>query len=125
MVEQRICSFCGTNIEPGTGRLYVRRDGLTFNFCSSKCFKNQIELKRVPRMTEWTAAYKREKETMKGATHMERESATRKVARKVRRVKEQRKRKEEAPKEEKAPNEEKEKQKETPPVEEKEEGSKQ
>lgn len=62
MVEQKICSFCGGNIEPGTGRLYVRKDGLTFSFCSSKCFKNLIVMRRLPRETEWTAAYKREKE---------------------------------------------------------------
>jgi len=63
MVEQKICSFCGGSIEPGTGRLYVRKDGVTHNFCSSKCFKNLIVMKRLPRQTEWTAAYKREKET--------------------------------------------------------------
>jgi large subunit ribosomal protein L24e len=62
MVEQKICSFCGGNIEPGTGRLYVRKDGLTYNFCSSKCFKSLVVMRRLPRETEWTAAYKREKE---------------------------------------------------------------
>jgi len=63
MVEQKICSFCGGNIEPGTGRLYVRKDGMTYNFCSSKCFKNLVVMRRLPRETEWTAAYKREKDT--------------------------------------------------------------
>jgi len=63
MVEQKICSFCGGSIEPGTGRLYVRKDGMTYNFCSSKCFKNLVVMRRLPRETEWTAAYKREKET--------------------------------------------------------------
>ncbi len=63
MVEQKICSFCGGNIEPGTGRLYVRKDGVAYNFCSKKCFKNLVVMKRLPRETEWTAAYKREKDT--------------------------------------------------------------
>jgi large subunit ribosomal protein L24e len=62
MVEQKICSFCGGNIEPGTGRIFVRKDGLTYNFCGSKCFKNLVIMKRLPREIEWTAAYKREKE---------------------------------------------------------------
>jgi large subunit ribosomal protein L24e len=62
MVERRICSFCGQEIEPGTGRIHVRKDGTVFQFCTSKCYKNMIELKRVPRRTAWTAQFFREKE---------------------------------------------------------------
>ncbi|MFP4197937.1 MAG: 50S ribosomal protein L24e [Methanomassiliicoccales archaeon] len=62
MVERRICSFCGHEIEPGTGRMYVRKDGTVFQFCASKCYKNMIELRRIPRRTTWTAQYYREKE---------------------------------------------------------------
>jgi len=62
MVEQKICSFCGESIEPGTGRLFVRRDGVTYSFCSNKCFKNMMVLKRVPRDTRWTAQYRRDKD---------------------------------------------------------------
>lgn len=87
MVEQRICNFCGINIEPGTGRLFVKKDGQTFSFCSSKCYKNQIKLKKVPRMTEWTAAHRKEKETAAGARRIEEKKPAKKVVRKTRKVK--------------------------------------
>lgn len=62
MVERRVCTFCGVEIEPGTGRMYVKKDGVTYNFCSSKCFKNLVELGRVPRRVTWTRYYEREKQ---------------------------------------------------------------
>ena len=42
--------------------MFVRKDGATFSFCSNKCFKNMMMLKRIPRETGWTASHKREKE---------------------------------------------------------------
>jgi len=54
LVEIRRCSFCGTDIEPGTGKMYVKRDGTILFFDSNKCYKNMVELKRVPRKTAWT-----------------------------------------------------------------------
>jgi large subunit ribosomal protein L24e len=63
MVERRVCSFCGNEIEPGTGKMYVKIDGTVFNFCKNKCQKNMIELRRVPRKTAWTQASMREKST--------------------------------------------------------------
>jgi large subunit ribosomal protein L24e len=57
MVERKTCSFCGNEIEPGTGRMYIKKDGTIYNFCSSKCRKNLILLRRVPRWTEWTRLY--------------------------------------------------------------------
>lgn len=60
MVEARTCNFCGEKIEPGTGRMYVRRDGRVHYFCSNKCFKNMIVLKRVPRRTKWSKKYRKE-----------------------------------------------------------------
>ncbi|HUV24634.1 MAG TPA: 50S ribosomal protein L24e [Methanomassiliicoccales archaeon] len=62
MVERRICSFCGQDIEPGTGRIYVKKDGTVYQFCTSKCYKNMVQLRRVPRRTAWTAQFFREKE---------------------------------------------------------------
>ena len=68
MVERRVCTFCGKEIEPGTGRMYVKKDGVTYQFCASKCYKNMIELKRIPRRTEWTSWHAREKQVrLKGA----------------------------------------------------------
>jgi large subunit ribosomal protein L24e len=57
MVEKRDCSFCGSPIEPGTGLLYVKRDGTRYQFCSSKCRRNLLDLGRVPRTVKWTKHY--------------------------------------------------------------------
>jgi large subunit ribosomal protein L24e len=54
MVEIRKCSFCGGDIEPGTGKMYVKKDGTVLNFDNNKCYKNMVQLKRVARTTEWT-----------------------------------------------------------------------
>lgn len=61
MVEARVCSFCGKDIEPGTGKMYVKRDGTVLNFCANKCKKNMVGLKRVHRRTKWTNLYHKEK----------------------------------------------------------------
>jgi len=57
MVEKRICSFCGSDIEPGTGKLFVKKDGTVLFFCKSKCQKNMLELRRIPRRVRWTKSY--------------------------------------------------------------------
>jgi len=62
MPSKHICSFCGKEIEPGTGKMYVTRDGRVYYFCSSKCYKNMIELGRSPRKVRWTEQYRKEKE---------------------------------------------------------------
>jgi len=51
------CTFCGTNIETGTGKMYVKKDGKIYYFCSSKCEKNLLKLKRKPRNIKWTREY--------------------------------------------------------------------
>jgi len=56
-VEKRICAFCGYEIEPGTGKMVVRKDGRVLYFCSRKCEKNMLELKRNPRRVKWTRYY--------------------------------------------------------------------
>ena len=57
MVEKRNCSFCGEPIEPGTGKIYIKKDGTVYNFCTNKCKKNRIDIGRVPRRTKWTVRY--------------------------------------------------------------------
>jgi large subunit ribosomal protein L24e len=52
-----ICSFCGKEIEQGTGKIYVKVDGRVLYFCSSKCEKNMINLGRKPRNTKWTKEF--------------------------------------------------------------------
>ncbi len=55
------CSFFGAPIEPGTGKMYVKKDGTILFFDANKCYKNMIELKRVARTTEWTEKAANEK----------------------------------------------------------------
>ncbi len=57
----RKCSFCGSKIEPGTGKMYVLKSGKVLYFCSSKCQKNMIELGRIPRKVRWTEEYRKYK----------------------------------------------------------------
>ncbi|MEM3852537.1 MAG: 50S ribosomal protein L24e [Methanomassiliicoccales archaeon] len=54
MVEKRNCNFCGNEIEPGTGRMYVRVDGSVFFFDRHKCYSNFVRLRRIPREVRWT-----------------------------------------------------------------------
>jgi len=61
MVVKRYCSFCGKEIEPGTGKMYIRKDGTILYFCSSKCEKNMLELGRIPKEVRWTRAFREEK----------------------------------------------------------------
>ena len=61
------CSFCGYEIERGTGKIKFMKDERVVNLCGTKCEKNMFKLKRVPRETCWTADYKAAK-TMRMAT---------------------------------------------------------
>ncbi|HID09198.1 TPA: 50S ribosomal protein L24 [Candidatus Micrarchaeota archaeon] len=51
------CSFCGGEIEPGTGIMLVLNDGKVLYFCSHKCLAN-YRLGRNPRKVKWTEAYR-------------------------------------------------------------------
>jgi len=53
MPGERKCSFCGRPIEPGTGMVLARNDGSLLWFCSSKCRKNSLKLRRNPRKVKW------------------------------------------------------------------------
>lgn len=72
MVRIRKCSFCAYDIEPGTGHLYIKSGGEVLYFCSSKCHKNQLKLKRNPRRQKWTAVY--QKKLRKTETKIQRKS---------------------------------------------------
>jgi large subunit ribosomal protein L24e len=54
MVDARSCDYCGAEIEPGTGTMFVRVDGDVIHYCSSKC-ENNADLGRAARDLEWTA----------------------------------------------------------------------
>lgn len=58
------CSFCGDAIEAGTGKMYIRKDGTVFHFCTAKCQRNQVELGRVNRHVKWTQAAAHAKATV-------------------------------------------------------------
>jgi len=66
MPTKRVCSFCGNEIEPGTGKMFVRRDGTVFFFNSSKCERNLLHLRRVPRTIRWTRIAMQAKARAKG-----------------------------------------------------------
>jgi len=53
------CSFCKNHIELGTGTMYVKKDGTILNFCTMKCEKNTLKLKRTPRFTKWSKGYEK------------------------------------------------------------------
>jgi len=57
MVTKRQCSFCAQEIEPGTGTIFVKRDGTVYQFCSSSCRKQQLHLGRLGHRFKWTRAY--------------------------------------------------------------------
>ncbi len=57
MVLKRQCSFCAGEVEPGTGTMFVKRDGSVFFFCSSSCRKQQLHLGRVGHRLKWTRAH--------------------------------------------------------------------
>ena len=57
MAERRICNFSGEEIEPGTGIMFVKRDGAVFWFKDSKARKNHLKLRRNPRKVKWTRHY--------------------------------------------------------------------
>jgi large subunit ribosomal protein L24e len=57
MVVKRQCSFCAQEIEPGTGAMFVKRDGTVFHFCSGSCRKQQLHLHRVGHRFKWTRAH--------------------------------------------------------------------
>ena len=51
------CSFCGTTITAGTGKMFVKTDGTIYYWCSSKCEKNQM-MGRSKVKLKWTRAKK-------------------------------------------------------------------
>ncbi|MEW6036468.1 MAG: 50S ribosomal protein L24e [Candidatus Micrarchaeota archaeon] len=63
------CSFCDGPILKGTGLIYVKKDGTIYNFCSSKCRKNNLDLGREGRRQKWTPAARKflEREAAKKA----------------------------------------------------------
>ncbi|MEK6969426.1 MAG: 50S ribosomal protein L24e [Nanoarchaeota archaeon] len=55
------CTFCGVQIEKGTGKMYVYVSGKISYFCSTKCEKNCLKLNRKPLRVRWTEASRKER----------------------------------------------------------------
>ena len=53
-----VCSFCNKSFT-ASGVIYVLDSGKVFNFCSRKCEKNMIKLKRNPRKVNWVRKKKK------------------------------------------------------------------
>jgi large subunit ribosomal protein L24e len=53
------CNYCGNEMKQGTGKMYVFKTGKLINFCSNKCEKNQIKLKRTARKFKWTKCFEK------------------------------------------------------------------
>ncbi|UCD93317.1 MAG: 50S ribosomal protein L24e [Methanobacteriota archaeon] len=82
-MERRTCSFCGNEIEPGTGKMYIKKDGTVYYFCKNKCHKNLLKLKRVPHRTQWTSRYA-EMKSVRLAPEKEKKAPKKKVRKKAR-----------------------------------------
>ncbi len=59
------CSFSGKELAPGTGTMYIKKDGKILYFADKKAEKNMIQLGRKPRKIKWTEQARTEKEGKK------------------------------------------------------------
>ncbi len=76
------CSFCGADIAPGRAKIVVREDGSFLTFCSSKCERNMLVLKRSPQKVKWTESYHLEKKIRLYGKERKKERAEEKVEKK-------------------------------------------
>ncbi|MFA5365894.1 MAG: 50S ribosomal protein L24e [Candidatus Bathyarchaeia archaeon] len=60
MPKSRLCSFCGHEFAPATGMMYVKKDGTILWFCSNKCRKSSVIMKRDSRKIKWTKYFGKE-----------------------------------------------------------------
>lgn len=58
------CVFCGREEHSFTGIHLIKNDGTIDYFCSSKCRKNTLKLKRDKRKLKWTAAHSEERQKL-------------------------------------------------------------
>lgn len=58
-MEQRVCSFCGSPLEPGTGLMFIKKDGTVYYFNSKRCQTSLLKQGRLARRIKWTRHYPR------------------------------------------------------------------
>jgi large subunit ribosomal protein L24e len=63
-METKRCSFCKVKMPAGSGKMLVKKDGAVMYFCSSKCEKNALKLKRSPRKVKWVTSRKEKQEVL-------------------------------------------------------------
>lgn len=56
-ITTKNCSYCGRTLRLGIGTMLIKNDGTILYFCSSKCKKNMLGLRRDARKFKWTAKY--------------------------------------------------------------------
>ena len=56
------CVFCGTEQESFLGTYLMKNDGTSSYYCSRKCIKNHLVLKRDRRKIKWTEAFRLSKD---------------------------------------------------------------
>ena len=56
--KMTMCVFCGQEVHDFMGVHLIKNDGIVDFYCSSKCRKNSIKLRRDKRNMKWTVAYK-------------------------------------------------------------------
>jgi large subunit ribosomal protein L24e len=59
------CNFCSRQIEKGTGKIFVKKDGKILHFCSNRCEKNMLKLKRKASNLRWITSKKKKKAAKK------------------------------------------------------------
>lgn len=58
-MEQRVCSFCGQALEPGTGLMFIKKDGSVYYFDRKRCKRSLLDFGRLARRIKWTKHYPR------------------------------------------------------------------
>ncbi|MFH1173917.1 MAG: 50S ribosomal protein L24e [archaeon] len=59
------CSFCSHDLDPGTGKMFVKKDGSIIYLCSNKCEKNMFKLGRKSYNIKWTKQYHEDKDAVR------------------------------------------------------------
>jgi large subunit ribosomal protein L24e len=54
------CTFCSKKLDEGTGKIFVQKSGKILYFCSNKCEKNMLTLKRDSKKLKWAKVKKNE-----------------------------------------------------------------
>lgn len=60
------CIFCGVEQPDFKGTFLIKNDGTTVYYCSTKCRKNHLKLKRDKRKLKWTEAFHLTREKKRG-----------------------------------------------------------